>query len=156
MSNISSALVNVSQYRFPRISYSSLQAAATEILQRFYGTFNARLNRLGYLSVGSETGTGFVNEQGQHLGGASFVHSVGGITVDPGVNSKWLVLVLKEDHNVSTVLADQLVVSGDTLEVVGSSATASGISLHTGSVVIGVVIHDSLADVLIEDGIRHV
>jgi len=153
MSNISSALVNVSSYRFPTISYSSLQAASTEILQRFYGSYNLRLARLGYQPLNTSEGLGFVNEQGQHLGGASFVFAPGGITIDPGVNSKWLVLVLKPDRNVSCVLGGQLVVKEDSVELVGTHATAKNIPLRTGNVVIGVVVHDSLADVLTEDGI---
>ena len=149
MSNISSALVNVSRYRFLPRSYSSLQAASTEIFTRFYGRFTNRLDGLGYTTQGS----GFLNEQGQHLGGASFVHTVGGLTIDTGINSKWLVLALKDDLSVLCVLGVQLVVHGNTINVVGSRATPTRLSLHSENVLIGVVVHDSLADALIEDGI---
>ncbi len=152
MSNLVLALVNVAKYHYPLISFMSLKAILEKILSRYYNHFLQRLSLTSFIGPRRSRPDSFINQSARNLRGTSFVYSIGGYTVDPGLNCRWLVLVLRGNLSVLAVIINQLIIRGENIEVIGSQARASVIR-PTESMVIGVAILVPITDTLIADGI---
>ncbi len=124
MLNLVLALVNVAEYHYLSISFISLQAISEEILSRYYSCFLQRLSSTGFIGLRRSRPDSFIDQSACNLGGASFVYSIEGYTVDSGLNCRWLVLVLREDLSVGALIANQLIIRGENIEVISSLARA--------------------------------
>ena len=152
MSNLVLALVNVAKYHYPLISFMSLKAILEKILSRYYNHFLQRLSLTSFIGPRRSRPDSFINQSARNLRGTSFVYSIGGYTVDPGLNCRWLVLVLRGNLSIQAIIANQLIIRGENIEVVGSHLRAAVIQ-PTGAMVIGVTILVSIIDTLITKGI---
>jgi hypothetical protein len=97
--------------------------------------------------------TSILNQEGDNLGGASFIYIIRGVTVDPRLNCKWLILVLREDQSILCIIRDQLIVREDILKLVGLHTHPVVIQPRTESMVIGVALLIPITDALIVEGI---
>jgi len=129
-----------------------LKAISEEILSRHYNHFLQRLSATGILGLRRLRPDSFIDKLAYNLRDASFVYSIGGYTVDLGINCRWLVLVLRGNLSIQAIIANQLIIRGENIEVVGSHLRAAVIQ-PTGAMVIGVTILVSIIDTLITKGI---